>query len=120
MRVSGGYPRGNGLEELAMMTKYQATIYLLIACASVTITQPASARIKCSKGFQVVDGNLLSTPYCQDELVAQVAQQYGMHASPDRIRNNPNFKRYICRFVGQDIRIKETCEEVNPSGRANF
>lgn len=103
------------------MTKiYQATICLLTACAAVTMAQSASASIKCSKGFQVVGGSLLSTPYCQDQLVAEVAQQYGMHTSAAAIRNNPNYKRHVCRLIGQDIRIKETCEQVNPTSHGRF
>ena len=103
-----------------MTKRYQATIYLLTACAAVTIAQTASASIKCSNGFQVVDGNLLSTPYCQDLLVAQVARQYGVNASAAKIRNNPNYKRHVCRLIGQDIRIKESCEEVEPNSRGHF
>jgi hypothetical protein len=105
---------------MAMTKRYQAAIYLLTVCAAVTITQSASASIKCSNGFQVVGGNLLSTPYCQDQLVAEVAQQYGMHASAAAIRSNPNFKRHVCRLIGQDIRIKETCEQVNPTSHGRF
>jgi hypothetical protein len=98
-----------------------AAIYLTAVCATVAIAQPASsAGIKCLNGFQVVNGARLSTPYCQDQLVAEVARQYGMPATADRIRNNPNYKRYVCRFIGQDIRIKESCEEVNPANRGRF
>jgi hypothetical protein len=24
------------------------------------------------------------------------------------------FKQHLCRFIGQDIRVKETCSEVTP------
>jgi hypothetical protein len=68
----------------------------------------------------MVAGAMLATPYCQDELVAQVARQYGVAAPADKIRNNPNFKREVCRLIGQDIRIKETCNEVNSYGRGRF
>src|SRR5690242_10114771 len=49
----------------------------------------------------------LATPYCQDELVAEVAREYGMKASVQAIRSNPNFKREVCRLIGQDIRVKK-------------
>ena len=81
---------------------------------------PAEARIECANGFQNVQGSWLSTPYCQDALVAQVAGAYGIKASADAIRENPNYKRYVCRFIGQDIRIKESCDEVNSFGRGRF
>lgn len=103
-----------------MMQKHSAAIFFVAACAVVTNVQPASARIKCSNGYQIVDGSPLATPYCQDELVAIVARQYGFNASANRIRSNPNYKRRICRFVGQDIRIKDACELVNPTGRGRF
>ncbi len=81
---------------------------------------PAEAKIACSEGYQMVQGNPLATPYCQDEYVAQVAHEYGMEASADKVRNNPNFKREICRLIGNDIRIKDTCSEVESNGRGRF
>ena len=45
----------------------------------------------------------------------EVAHQYGMNASVEAIRSNPNFKREVCRLIGQDIRVKENCDEANPS-----
>ena len=78
---------------------------------------PAHAAIKCFDGYQKVQGNLLATPYCQDDLLATVARQYGMKASAAAIRDNPNYKREICRLVGRDIRISDTCNSVNPNGR---
>jgi hypothetical protein len=78
---------------------------------------PAEAGIACVKGFQKVQGNWMSTPYCQDAYVAQVAREYGFSASAEAVRNNPMFKQRLCRFIGQDIRIKESCDEVNPTNR---
>lgn len=103
------------------MTQRPCTaICLAIAGVAVTMVQPASATIKCSNGYQFVDGAMLSTPYCRDKLVAAVARQYGFRAPDASVLYNPNFKRHICRLVGQDIRIKEACDEVNPSGRGRF
>ena len=100
----------------------RCTVIVLAASAFVfsPISHPAEARIACSNGFQMVQGAWLATPYCQDDLVAAVAHQYGMKASAEGIRNNPNFKREVCRLIGQDIRVKETCDEVNPSERGRF
>ncbi len=80
----------------------------------------ANAKIACNKGFQLVAGSWLSTPYCQDAYVADVAHEYGFSASAAEVRNNPLFKQRLCRFIGQDIRIKESCDEVNPAGRGRF
>jgi len=103
-----------------MIQKRSAVIYLAMAGLAVTTVQPAAAAIKCSNGFQLVDGAMLSTPYCRDNFVAAVARQYGLDAPDAKVRNNPNFKRHVCRFIGQDIRIKEACEEVEPSSRGHF
>lgn len=79
---------------------------------------PASASIKCVKGFQLVQGNYLATPYCQDQIVAEVAREYGVRTSAAQIRNNPNHKRHVCRLIGRDLRVQESCLTVNPGGRA--
>ena len=48
---------------------------------------PSQARIVCKDGFQKVAGNMIATPYCQDELLAKVAREYGMKASAARIKS---------------------------------
>lgn len=91
-----------------------------VALLAAGLVMPAEAGIRCNKGYQLVQGSPLATPYCQDQYVAQVANEYGFKASPDRVRQDPIFKQTICRYIGQDIRIKESCQEVNPSGRGRF
>ncbi|MBS0270477.1 MAG: hypothetical protein JSS54_16090 [Proteobacteria bacterium] len=91
-----------------------------VALLAIGFAVPAEAKILCNKGFQVVQGSMLATPYCQDQYVAQVANDYGFRASPDRVRNDPLFKQHLCRFIGQDIRIKESCDQVSPSVRGRF
>lgn len=75
---------------------------------AATFASPAAA-IKCVNGFQRVQGNLIATPYCQDQYLAKVARQYGFRASAARIRNDPNYKKELCRFVFNDIRVQTTC-----------
>ena len=103
-----------------MMQKCTAIVWASAALAFVTISGGAEAKIACSNGYQNVQGSWLATPYCQDDLVAKVARQYGMTTSAAAIRNNPNYKRQVCRLVGQDIRIKDSCDLVNPHGRVPF
>ncbi len=86
-----------------------------IAAAAGLWTAPAHAAIDCKNGYQRVQGSYLATPYCQDALLAVVARQYGMKASAAAIRENPNYKRTVCRLVGRDIRVHETCILVEPS-----
>jgi hypothetical protein len=82
---------------------------------------PASAHgIVCHDGAQLVAGSYISTPYCQDLLLAAVAREYGVKASAESIRANPNIKRDVCRFVGRDIRASEACGTFNPFGRRGY
>lgn len=91
------------------MTK-PARLHLRLAPAIVVIifATPASA-IDCVRGFQRVQGNLIATPYCQDQYLAQVAREYSIRASASKIRNNPNYKKEVCRTVFNDIRVQTTC-----------
>lgn len=93
---------------------------LALPLAALTWVHPAEARIRCVNGNQVVNGALLATPYCQDELVASVAREHGMRVSASEVRNNPNYKRNVCQFVGRDIRIYQACIDANSVGRRGF
>ena len=77
--------------------------------AVLTSGSPAEARIKCHNGYQIVQGNRLATPFCQDALVAKVAREYGSRVSAKAIRSNPNLKKDVCRLIGQDIRVHHAC-----------
>jgi hypothetical protein len=79
-----------------------------VAVLATLAASPAVA-IKCENGYQRVQGNLIVTPYCQDQLLAEVASSRGFKTSAAKIRNNPNHKKEICRFVFTDIRVQETC-----------
>lgn len=92
--------------------KNLAAIPVVLALTSV----PATA-IVCQEGYQRVRGEQIATPYCQDAYLAQVAASYGMRAPAEKIRNNPNFKREVCRFIGHDIRVQPNCQQELPSGR---
>jgi hypothetical protein len=87
---------------------------------SLAAALPAEAAIKCVAGNQLVNGSLIATPYCQDALVAQVAQEHGFKVSAAAVRNNPNLKRNVCQFVGRDIRIYIACIDANSVGRRGF
>jgi hypothetical protein len=76
---------------------------------ATTAATPVSAAIKCQDGNQLIQGNWMATPYCQDALLAQVANQRGFKTSFAAIRNNPNHKKELCRFLFSDIRVQMTC-----------
>jgi hypothetical protein len=106
------------------MTVNPAPVPLAVAFAAAAMlglgAGPAVAKIKCVNGNQLVSGSLIATPYCQDELVAQVAREYGMKVSAGAIRNNPNLKRNVCQHVGRDNRIHIACIDANSVGRRGF
>jgi hypothetical protein len=99
--------------------KFQTLGICLLAAPLVFMDGPnAEAAIKCKNGYQIVNGSEIATPYCQDNLVAQVARQYGFKASEAEVRNNPNYKRELCRFVGRDNRLTTACVNENTGRRA--
>ena len=79
------------------------------ATAAVLLSVSAAQAIECEEGYQRVGGQLIATPYCQDENLARVARSFGMNASADRIRNNPSYKQEVCRLAGRDIRVETAC-----------
>jgi hypothetical protein len=91
---------------------------LAIATLVLVLATPVHA-IECVRGLQSVNGQLISTPYCQDTYLAEVAREYGLKASAAQIRNNPNFKKEICRTVFTDIRVQTTCEQAGVPERRN-
>lgn len=103
------------------MTKPAKLAFLLATAVAATIIATPASAIKCVKGYQRVQGNLLATPYCQDQYLAQVAREYGIRASASKIRNNPNFKKEVCRTVFTDIRVQTTCLNAGvPEGRRGY
>jgi hypothetical protein len=75
------------------------------------VAGPASA-IECQGNLQIQkNGNRIVTPYCQDGYLAIVARQYGMRVSAQEIRYNPSEKERVCRFIGEDNRVRDTCQQ---------
>lgn len=86
----------------------------LTAVIGAASTQPASAAIRCEGNFQITEYGKINTPYCEDNYLAQVARQNGMSVSASAIRRNPGIKEQVCRVVGHDIRVKNTCAPYMP------
>ena len=77
----------------------------------------ADATIVCNEGFQLSGGREISTPYCNDNYVAEVARMHGVRVSNEEIRNNPARKDEVCRFVGHDPRISNYCDNDDGGSR---
>lgn len=94
-----------------------------LATASLLLVLPhgaAQARIVCDGNYQVVGGGTVATPYCQEQNLARVAQSYGMSASFAAIRNSDSVKGQICRAIGHDNRVRETCLPFRNDGGPTF
>ena len=92
------------------------TVSLLLAAMMALNVPAARARIVCRDTYQVVAGQEISTPYCQDNSLAQVARGYGRHVSDAEVRNNPGLKNELCRYLGSDIRVQTACASTRSDG----
>jgi|JRYH01.1.fsa_nt_gb hypothetical protein len=88
----------------------------LAALQSVTAV-PAEARIACKDGFQLSGGNWISTPYCNDEHLAQIARRHGVKISGNEVRANPNKKYEVCRFLSGSPTARDYCPSEGSSSR---
>ena len=84
-----------------------ATVYAIML--AVAWEWPAEAKIKCDGQWQIVNGQRIATPYCEDGLLATVAQQAGMRISAEAIRQNPMTKEKACTLVSFDVRVQSIC-----------
>lgn len=91
--------------KLSVITAAAAATALGVVLAAF----PADAKIRCKGQFQVVQGNLIATPYCGDNYLAQVARGYGSSVTARAIRQNPSKKQEICQWIGHDTRVQEIC-----------
>jgi hypothetical protein len=83
----------------------------LAAIQIVIAAPPAHAAIVCKDGFQNSNGNWISTPYCNDAHLAQIARKLGVKVSDSEVRNNPAKKYEICRFIGNAGEGSEYCPD---------
>ena len=84
---------------------------MLILGLLPVLATPAAAHIACDGEFQVVEGHEISTPYCSDTVLAKVAREIGEKVTGREVRNNPNIKDEVCRFMGDDPRVRDDCNE---------
>jgi hypothetical protein len=86
----------------------QLTKAIVALGAGVALTVPAVA-IDCNGPYQIIQGQEMPTPYCEDNYLGAVARSNGVRVSDEEIRQNPNKKGEVCRFVGYDNRVREIC-----------
>jgi len=95
-------------KELTMTHHFKRKFYGSCMGSLFLLATPAAA-IDCKGPYQIVQGQLIATPYCEDNYLASVAREYGIGVSNREIRQNPNKKQEICRFMGFDIRVRQIC-----------
>jgi len=95
----------------SIMVKTRLLGSALFAVGFMAVSAPAYA-IECEGNFQIQkSGNLIATPFCQDENLADVAEEYGMDVSGSEIRHSYSLKSEACRLVGYDNRVRDTCDQ---------
>ncbi|WP_423415574.1 hypothetical protein RLW55_03370 [Hyphomicrobium sp. B1] len=99
------------------MLKSNAALFVFLTGSFMIAAATSASAIECREDYQIVNGQPISTPYCRDGYLAQVAREYGFKASASAIRNNPSRKEEVCRFIGNDIRVQTACSEVLPTPR---
>jgi hypothetical protein len=87
-----------------------------VAALGAALASPASA-IECRGNFQVEpNGSNIASPFCEDRNLAHVARESGMRVSAAAVRGNPGVKERVCRTVGEDNRVRDTCDQyLHPS-----
>jgi hypothetical protein len=91
-----------------------ATVVLLSAAS----LQPVAARISCDGDFQITQYGRIATPYCEEDLIAKVANNYGWRVSAAEVHDNPLTKVYLCQTIGYDWRLQGACAGYSPHGGA--
>jgi hypothetical protein len=91
---------------------------LAALAALLCLAMPVSAEIRCDGSFQIVGGQSIVTPWCEDDNLARVARAYGAKATAQAIRQNPNLKQQLCRFIGYDLRVRDACDGYRDEGRS--
>jgi hypothetical protein len=91
------------------MSKVFLAVLAATLLQSMALSGTASAAIVCKDGYQKSGGNWISTPYCNDAHLAQIARDHGVRVSDAEVRNNPATKDDVCRFVGISGTARDYC-----------
>jgi hypothetical protein len=92
------------------------TSFATIVVLSAASLHPATARIPCDGEFQINKYGRIATPYCADQVIARVANEYGWRESAAQVGSNPLAKVYICQTLGTDWRLQGPCAGYVPHG----
>lgn len=100
--------------------RYAQSTLAAALCAVLAGGATPAAAISCQGNFQVQkNGSRIATPYCEDGNLAAVAREYGMRTTDHEVRWNPSEKERICRFIGDDNRVRDTCQPYRNQDNGN-
>jgi hypothetical protein len=106
------------IDRKAQFMRYANSIRAALVCCTLVAAATPAAAITCEGNFQVQSsGARIATPYCQDGYLAAVAREYGARTSAQAMRWNPSEKARICRFIGDDNRVRDTCQGYRDNDR---
>ena len=78
---------------------------------TAALPQVAGAAIVCKDGFQKSGGSWISTPYCNDAHLAQIARKHGMRVSDAEVRESPSKKDEVCRLLRGFPAARDYCPD---------
>ena len=96
-------------------TTARALLSLTIMALAALMVMPATEgqakryKLNCKGPYQLVAGNYIASPPCQDRYIARVARQYGYKVSAKDLANRPSLKISICVNLSHDTRIRNHC-----------
>ncbi len=93
------------------MSKAFVIAFSALGLAALQSLAVAQAAIVCRDGFQNSGGNWISTPYCNDAHLAQIARAHGVKVSDAEVRSNPAKKYEVCRLVGIAGAARDYCPD---------
>ena len=90
-------------------SRYSRLTKAVAVLGAGVISRSQAVAIDCNGPYQIINGEEMPTPYCEDNYLGAVARSKGVRVSNEELRQNPNKKGEVCRFVGYDNRVREIC-----------
>ncbi len=89
-----------------------AIISSIATILPITTAEASRYKAKCRGPYQLVQGNWISSPICEERVLRRVARSYGT-----RVSSRYSIKISICFAYGHDIRLSGICGAYRPRGR---
>lgn len=105
------------IERCNSMNKVLSVLGFAACGALLAMAVPAHAKIRCDGPYQIISGaGPHLTPYCEIQYLYKVARGYGISTSFAKLRNNVSERERVCRAIGHDGRVQNTCVNYLPDG----